>query len=411
MSTKKKINTYQDLLNISENSATLNELLEGFYKYINNPIAISNESYEIIAYKSNENNLDTLWTGSLSRGYWTVEGIKDTLGHFASWKDDEPCIIDSLKDSPNRRLFLKLSYKNKFEGYLEVLEYDKKNSLESIDKEILTIFSNELAKILYLKDPNSKKDDASKLLEGLLDGTFKDDSIIDARANAIHFDLKKNYYLIVFSLKKYLKREANFFETNLNKILSHYIVCSKEEYIMILLDQEITSEEKTKLDNFLFFSHLYAISSSKIINIHELNKKFLSLKKLLNILIKNKNEFVLYDEESYKIFLSLIDIDNPSYLLNYINKEAIEVAYCDYINHTDYLRTLYTYILTERSLNETSKRLFTHKNTISYRLDKIKELFDMNFDDYNLNFSILYSVTILSYLQFISFDFSSILKK
>ena len=53
--------------------------------------------------------------------------------------------------------------------------------------------------------------------------------------------------------------------------------------------------------------------------------------------------------------------------------------------------TLYTYISCGRSLRETSARLCTHRNTILYRIRKLKEDYDIPLDDPNLMMSLLVS--------------------
>ena len=56
-------------------------------------------------------------------------------------------------------------------------------------------------------------------------------------------------------------------------------------------------------------------------------------------------------------------------------------------------------LVTNKSLIETSKRLFVHKNTITYRLEKIKELFGVEYDDYNQNIVYITSILIVYYLK------------
>lgn len=67
----------------------------------------------------------------------------------------------------------------------------------------------------------------------------------------------------------------------------------------------------------------------------------------------------------------------------------------DQKHRTDYLQTLYCYIAKERSLVRTAEALHIHVNTLKYRLRKIRELTDMDFDDDNVRARITLSFWLL----------------
>ncbi|WP_240353359.1 PucR family transcriptional regulator [Cohnella algarum] len=47
------------------------------------------------------------------------------------------------------------------------------------------------------------------------------------------------------------------------------------------------------------------------------------------------------------------------------------------------LRTLETYLENDGQLNETAKKLFIHRNTATYRIEKLGELLDVDFKRIN----------------------------
>lgn len=53
----------------------------------------------------------------------------------------------------------------------------------------------------------------------------------------------------------------------------------------------------------------------------------------------------------------------------------------DQVHHTELLNTFEQYIHYNGSIQKISKELFTHRNTINYRVSKIKELLNSNLDD------------------------------
>ena len=52
----------------------------------------------------------------------------------------------------------------------------------------------------------------------------------------------------------------------------------------------------------------------------------------------------------------------------------------DLQNDSEYCLTLYTYLMCSRSLKDTCEKLFTHRNTVLYRIRRIREDFAIDTD-------------------------------
>ncbi|MTM25164.1 DNA-binding protein, partial [Turicibacter sanguinis] len=61
----------------------------------------------------------------------------------------------------------------------------------------------------------------------------------------------------------------------------------------------------------------------------------------------------------------------------------------------DYLNTLNVYLRMKQSIKATSNYLYLHRNTINYRILKIKELFHLDLDDYAVVNQLLFSCQII----------------
>ena len=60
-----------------------------------------------------------------------------------------------------------------------------------------------------------------------------------------------------------------------------------------------------------------------------------------------------------------------------------------------YCLTLYTYLICHRSLQETCARLFTHRNTVLYRVRRMREDFNIPIDDPDRQLSLLLSSALM----------------
>lgn len=91
-----------------------------------------------------------------------------------------------------------------------------------------------------------------------------------------------------------------------------------------------------------------------------------------------KKEMVRFrDMGFYKLLYSVRD---DALLLKYYHEVMDPILEYDRVNHSAYMETLVRYLLCDGSLQEVAARMFTHRNTINYRMGKIRELLHCNLD-------------------------------
>ena len=71
---------FEKLLQIEEESTTIDELTKGFYSLIECPIAIIDENYKIISHFAlDKYTLGKTFYDSINRGYWSIELINKII--------------------------------------------------------------------------------------------------------------------------------------------------------------------------------------------------------------------------------------------------------------------------------------------------------------------------------------------
>lgn len=78
-----------------------------------------------------------------------------------------------------------------------------------------------------------------------------------------------------------------------------------------------------------------------------------------------------------------------------VDQRIIEIKKYDRTNGTDYFKTLLLYLRSNKSCKLTAEKLFCHKNTIDYRISRLKELYDIDLEDSETYFNLYYSCEIL----------------
>ncbi len=98
----------------------------------------------------------------------------------------------------------------------------------------------------------------------------------------------------------------------------------------------------------------------------------------------------------YQLLLAMPDTT----LLKKLQEERLGSLFAyDACHHTQFAETLRLYLLHSCSLQATAQAIFAHRNTIHYRIGKIKEILNCDFDDAALRFELLLAFYINDYLK------------
>lgn len=106
----------------------------------------------------------------------------------------------------------------------------------------------------------------------------------------------------------------------------------------------------------------------------EVNRSYIEAKKAITLgsrLDKNRHMFTFEEVEMFHLLLESSDYVNFEPL---IDKKIGKLSLYDKENGTDLVTTLYYYLATGGSLIETANRMYVHRNSVKYRIDRIKEI-------------------------------------
>ena len=389
-------NIYADAFKIFIKAKNLNEIIAGLYSIIHNPIAVINRDFQLVACHSpflfdDETRNESIRMGYVN--YSTYKKIRETLK-----VEDASKIVTTL--SSNRRLIINLkNERNEILGLLIILEVETK--LELISDDFIKILSELTKKYIYDQNFAKTNDDIKSFFTSLLDNTFTDKAIFLQKIKDLKIDLKNPYYLLILDFNEQFnegsKIETESFFLSLIKKQIIATTYKNGDYVLLIKDK-LNEETIIKINDFLFKMRFYMIVSNRIVDLYSINNIFIEEYKIFTLLQKTVGDYLLYDLANFLPFLPLISYKKEE-LINFINEDIYQIFLYDQANRSEFIDTIYLYLLTNKSLNETAKRLYIHKNTITYRLEKIKELFSLDFFDYNKNINYIFSIHIIYFLQ------------
>ncbi len=396
----KKNQISQELFNLITKDKNLEKILNLGEKLLLTPISYTNTltNYNVV---SKGYPRLTSSTSSLSIQNKISEHDVRFMALLGEVPDSTPFIITT--DSKNKALVSKVYYCENSVGYLYIPESNI--PLESLDIEIIMQIGNSSAVVDLLRDSLIPIEESSRnehiIFEQLLDRKYK--TITDFNFVSKNYSFKNytQFYILCISLPSdpddYLEERLNHRSENYNvglwyKIDQNLIIamiglnrCSISIHDLL---SELKQELKTK-DIMIGISDPF----THILATHDYFKNAEST--LLYAKKTNRNKKIhLYDDYKFKTFLKEVNPFIPT-ATTYISYKVMDILHYDLNNKTDYANTLRTYLSASLSPQATSEILFIHKNTVIYRINKIKELFNIDFSDAEQCFQLYFSFQLL----------------
>ncbi len=98
-------------------------------------------------------------------------------------------------------------------------------------------------------------------------------------------------------------------------------------------------------------------------------------------------------------FSVLLEAQDRDTLREYYSRQLGSLEYYDASHGGNYLETLEAYLKYNRHLAKAADALSCHRNTVNYRINKIRELLDLDFDDGDAMFQLRLALQIRSFLR------------
>lgn len=381
----------------------LDEIADKSANYLNNPVVIISNTYNIIAHSEHIQVDDLTWNNAVKRGYITLE-FAATLNNWNQIKDQDreyECLTVNQINKYRRR-FYKLSIQSQFMGYLNITEVN--GEFDDIDEEcyyfVSQIFTREIMIQQQLINPNQHTRNEDILLE-LASGRYVNRLHFLERVQLSDLNIQSNYQVICANLTNFLSYNADedHFKNELISFFPRGTIIVFNKILIILIDVEqslyIDFQLEKGLDEYLKSKKLtigvsdtfhdlfdYKCYEKQAIKAYE-NKKYLF-----------DDSFNCVTYEQVKTY-DLINQIPRSSLINYCNQRVWELYQHDKLHETNYFNTLHVYLQTNHSIKATASYLYLHRNTINYRILKIKEFFKIDLDNYSMVNQLLLSCQII----------------
>lgn len=364
------------LFNNIYNNSPIDSLMEYMNRYLKNPIILYDRAFHVLAYTKKDIIDHHFWKDIVLAG--GVEELNEEANPgFLSFSQslDQYSLPTFVSDGNLLSPFVisNIYYKNKRISSMCVAEYHHK--ITSLDLSRIFHFSKmltfELQKSLTI--PNT--DLEQQLLMELMDGKQFSPQQIASRLQKISFIPRSHFKLYCIDNKI---EEYTFLmiKHSLKKLLGcDYIFCNIDKlYMLVSFDKEEQIEKiNCQLSSLLGEIKGKIYITSTFWSINDISKFF----KQIEIIRKHSiNQITTFDEIALDYVVSNL-IDNCG--IDNVVPNSIRILHeNDIMYKTEYCKTLLTYLNKHFNQRETAQALHINRSSLIYRLEKIKNNFNLD---------------------------------
>jgi len=324
------------------------------------------------------------------------------LQQRAKQLDGYPTIINKNENFPTRHILAPINIDNLTTGYILVFE-EENDFKEREDLEFASQTGTLMGKYL---NSNSLIFHSSPIEQFILNILQKnsDSETIQQQMLNLQFEEHEKYYLLVIDQGP--THSSIYIKNELRKILKLDVYEFNHYYIVLLgcFSTDILSEQDfPELVDFLKKHSMYSGLSNAFFQLSALPQTYEQGKNAIRLRkrFSDNTYFARYED---LILIHLLDIANENGIsvLSFCHPSTILIWEYDREHGSEYLKTLSAYVFNYCNLQQTADTLFIHRNTVYHRINMIKDLFNIDFDNSRLFMKLRISATVFNYLNIVS---------
>lgn len=383
----------------------LSGILSVAEEIFNNPILIADHSFKVLAHIEHSTLDDVLWNKIIESGYYPNDYLKATMNknypHVYSSNEPEIMTDDGYQ---NRYLCKMIVVNGKPVGFSTCIEYERE--FTSLDVRLFNVLCKVVASELRCDDiiKQNHKQRYGYFISELLSGPIHAD-FLKERLKQVGLTLRKNLFVLVAEFEDEKMRQEylmEYYRSSLEQFVSsgHCIVFRNSLVMLVSLDQKmfVTESLSDSISNQLKDFGMIGGISYRFQKIEELNVYYKQACEAIQVGKKIDKNCRLFDYGSLYFYHILDLISDMEDLRKFCNPKLIDIIEYDKVYNTSYAMTANIFLSTSMNPALTANKLNIHRNTIDYRIKKMHELFDLDFNDNETAFSFEFSFRILRFL-------------
>ena len=239
----------------------------------------------------------------------------------------------------------------------------------------------------------------SYFLSDLLDNKVHDGAAIEQRMINLGWKLTSNLHIMLISdlAKNFFDGKAQLITSQLHSLLpsSRWVIYHGQIVFLLSSDTPKIFDETEALYHYLEINHLTASISNSFDSILDIRKNYLQAVKAQTFGQRFHPQERIHSYSDY-MFHHMGEIVSEKYpLADFYHPGIVAIQDYDKAHNTNFLETLKLYLIHIDNPGAIAKELYIHKNTVFYRIAKLKEQFHLNLDDGDERFKIHLTIKLM----------------
>ena len=404
---QKKLKTsYQvtELMALAMRGADLKSILKVSEKTLENPVIIIDAGFKILDVSSMEDIDDDIWKASIRRGYCSYEFIKEVhkIDQIRPFPHNSDVYEVNCSFSAYVKSCSKIFHKDRLVGYVIML---KKREIENaLIEEYLPMVGSSVCEVL-LRTKEHKGVFGSQeenLIHELIHGG--DEELIKIRFKINQIELPEKMSCLMMKTNEYLNsiQATTFLKEQIKNILPGAFCLEEQGNLLVICrlsqDGRLTSEEERRLLGLFQQGVIHMGMSSPCTDIMALKDAYGQSAQLYKISkrLQIEKEIMYFSDYSFYIMLSNL---NEKDLLQYAHPALNILRKYDQIHNGELYKTLQVLVDHQSQMVKTAEALSIHRNTLSYRINKIIELTGLDLSSNEDIFRLSYGFKVEKYCR------------
>lgn len=396
------------LLSMYEKLVTGHELktiAQMAYEHLGNPLIASDKSCRLLcSIGLPEDDENPVWRSLRDEGYYPLEyleAITYNPKYSRIYTETSPVLLED-DFSGHRCLTFKLAFGSAVIGFAQLVELHR--PITARDAELFAAFCRIAGTALCGKKPEEEalKKSYEYVIDEILKGNLRGDKMKD-QLLAVNIEPKQPRCLFVVERGDGGKLQTEYVRRSIEAILRDSQCSVHSNKIVLLLKSRGTAllppDVRARFKEFLTENNLICGGSNRFLSMNDLPSAYhqaVTASRVGHQMAGKGPIFFMWEYATYQMCDMLYD---QCELLDFCNPMIIMIRQYDERSNTKFSETLREYIQSGCSPVKTAENLGVHRNTIDYRLGRMKELFGLNTDDPEMMFSFKQSFQIIYYIE------------
>ena len=363
-------------------------ILQKAWRFLENPICVCDTSFSIIEnYPEHENVLD--FEIRNNRQYMRPASVMsmNREGLIERIFNDEHAFCVFRRELNTYIMYCSIRIRKNVAGYVCILE--KKRPFTHRDQE----FAGVLAKMLSVEmQKNSFFTEKSGLkyeyfLTDMVEGNYENPDEIQQRMQQLGFRSGHYHWLMLLAFEDIYDGHVRneYYIRQIMDILDNALATFYRGNLLVFVSSDqrtaMTDGERIKMQEFAALTRMVIAVSYNFIKLNETPLYYAQVQELLAYGKSRAMEGRILTMEDYCLETMLYSHYREPERRAFIHPDLRFLKDYDARNHTEYLKTLYTYLQCGRNAAAAAEHLHLHKSSFFYRWNKIARLLDVDAND------------------------------